>query len=259
VRRKRKTRYTWLPIRNGRTFGEESADAAYQDFILDIPINGDVVVGVTPVVADTPQGTITTTETEGIGEIIGNEYVLKRIVGKCFVSWTNTNATSGAVGIDVLEDAAVLVTAGFFVARAEVGNPDQPIALGESQILYNPQSAFLTRQPWIWRRSWILGTGGFGPGLSEDIGTTFPQGGVFRGRGSWPINNAGYGSVQDGPHIDAKTGRRIRLEERLWFAFSGSLLNGIGTEASMVPQIEVTLDARYLGALRRPRGRSNFA
>lgn len=263
MRRKRKTKYTWLPIQNGRLFEDGgSSDASFQNFVLDVPSDGNTVTGVVPVVADLPQGTLTTVESEGIGEIIGNEYILKRIVGKCFTSLTTSYEGGSALGVDLLEDAAVIVTAGFFVARADPAVLTAPIGYDagpEASLLYGPQTAELTRQPWIWRRTWLLGAGGFGPGLTEDLGTTIPDTSVIRGRGSWPFNNAGYGSVADGPHIDAKTGRRIRLEERLWFAAGACNINPTGHSVSLVQTVEVTLDCRYLGALRRPRSRSNFA
>lgn len=262
MRRKRKTKYTWLPIQNGATFGGEADyDRSEQKFVLDVPPDGDLVTGIIPVVADLPQGTLSTVESEGIGEIIGNEYILKRIVGKCFVYLDNTNVSGGVLGVDTLEDTATIVTCGFFVARADGNDLSQPIAAGpEGNQLYGPEVAHNTRQPWIWRRSWILGVDGFGPGLTEDLGVTIPAGAVIRGRGSFPTNNTKYGSVMDGPHVDAKTGRRVRQTERLFFAASASYYNPAGiAPTTWNTNVQVMLDCRYLGALRRARNRSNFA
>jgi len=262
VRRKRRTKYTWLPIQNGATFGGDADyDRTEQKFVLDVPPDGDVITGIIPVVADLPQGTLTTVESEGIGEIVGNEYILKRIVGKVFCYLDNTNISGDALGVDTLIDTCTIVTAGFFVARADTAVLSQPIGTGaEGNLLYSPQVAANTRQPWIWRRSWILGVDGFGPGLTEDLGVTIPTGSVIRGRGSFPSNNLGYPGVLDGPHVDAKTGRRVRLNERLFFACSASYYTPGGiAPTTWNTNVQVMVDCRYLGALRRPKGRSNFA
>jgi len=257
VRRKRKTRYTWLPTLDGTLFGSPQDEArSWQHFVLDVPVDGTFVLGLIPVVADLPQGTLSTVETEGMGEIIGNEYILKRIVGSVFCH-LNLSNTSGSTAITItdLRKFYVAVTAGWFVARADQASLDTPIGSAETNAeqMYSPQVADLTRQPWIWRRTWILGLGNpsFGEGnlaTSENIA----------GSESYPRNNIAYGSVRDGPHVDAKTGRRIRREERLFFAASACQVDNTALNSSLAPGVVMTVDTRYLGALRRAKSRSNF-
>lgn len=247
VRRKRKTRYTWLPIVPGFEWTDKG-NSCVNRFILDIPTDGSVIAGAVPVLEDQPQDPGTA---EGIGEQVGNEYLLKRIVGKLFLSTTYAATTTP----EQKNYRPIIVTAGFFVARADPTNFSGPIGAAEGPGLYSPLEANLTRQPWIWRRSWMLGPGGFNFNGVNPVDQVVPQG--LDGQLSWPLNNY-TGSVLDGPHIDAKTARRIRLEERLWFGIAAASASTIGF-TDVAAFVNVDLEARYLGAMRRPRGRSNFA
>lgn len=248
MRRKRKTRYTWLPIVPGFEWTDKG-NSCVNRFILDVPADGSIIAGQVPVIEDQPQDPGTA---EGIGEQVGNEYLLKRIVGKCFVSLTYAETVAVQ---QVGAYQPVIVTAGFFVARADPTNYSGPIGAAEGPGLYGTLEANLTRQPWIWRRSWMLGAGAFNQNGANPLDVTVADG--LNGRLSWPLNNY-CGSVLDGPHIDAKTARRVRLEERLWFGVSAASATTAAFTDGLA-FVNVDLEARYLGAMRRPRGRSNFA
>lgn len=255
MRKRRKTRYTWLPTIPGQERpGDATPAGTWQRFFLDLGNAADPVAGVLPVLEDTPQDPATG---EGIGEAIGNEYLLKRIVGKIFVhvSWTN-NGTQQPT-LDGL--SPLIVTCGWFVSRADPANYGQPVAPSQALSLYSPQSNNLQREPWIWRRSWVLGVDGFGQINDNTAG--FPASGSINGNQCYPSTNVAYGSVLDGPHVDARTGRRVRLEERLWFVGSlGTLYGGaVSPDSDITASASIAVDCRYLGAMRRPRGRSNFA
>lgn len=164
-----------------------------------------------------------------------SDWMLERIVGKLFIG----------LDIETTESPAVLCGAGFFVARSNNesgGGGDTPIGsatAAERNENYSPLHEDTVDEPWLWRRTWLLG------GSPTSFGLT-----------TFPLNNAFYGSVMDGPHIDAKSVRRIGNDERLWFAFS---------TASLAADVEQTngavrgyLDYRILGALRKSKGKSSF-
>lgn len=174
----------------------------------------------------------------------GQDWFLKRIVGKLAIACcTRSTATDGDTSWP-----NVLVGAGFFVAKAEDNNPEQPDLEVQE---YDPLGSENVRQPWIWRRTYVL----------TDSNITTPGGNPTR----YPVfttNNLLLASGLDGPHIDAKTARRIRREERLWFVttmtpFHYASDSGGSVSASTM-QVSVNLDYRILGAMRRSTNRSTF-
>lgn len=169
----------------------------------------------------------------------GQEYILKRIVGKVFVGCSSTTPTSG-----MSDWPSVIVKCGFAVARA--ADFDQTItSLPDEDI--DVLAANNVQDPWIWQRTWQLGA------ANVDFDSQ-AQNAV------WPTNNALYaGGLQTGPHIDSKVARRITREHRLWFVAScvgfdhgGLLVTQQGT------QVDIVLDVRYLGAMRRAKNVSSF-
>jgi len=279
VRRRRKTKYTWLPGDNNPiTAGDETINPV--PFTINGTITTDLVAGVnrsalpvlvvTNVLADFPETDIDAA-TVSLADEIGSEYFIKRIVGKCFVA-VNHEAAANAQALNK-GNKTVLVTCGIFIAPADPANIGSP--LGNSEDIYqreNPQGLQSIRQPWIWRRSWMLNPFG----LDNSVGTIViggipiqesnvinnPTTGGVNGLGTFPPNNALYGSVMDGPHVDAKTARRVRLHERLWVAAAAMTMP---EQTIMDPaqtkniNFNVTWDLRVLGALRRAHNRSNFA
>lgn len=261
MRRRRKTKYTWLfntgtdgpsggviaeDFWNGRDFGT-----------ILVPTNGASTIQVQPLILDTPSDD-DTSRNHPKSVYAGNELFIKRIVGKWWIHQAQlANSSTGSVA----------VTAGIFVARSDDRTPPDaaanPTPIGWPQTgailptityndaapearqaidAYNPASTEAIRQPWIWRRQWI-----FSNVLTTDGAqlNTFPQ------------NTAGYHSVLDGPHVDAKTARRIRDEERLWAVVS--IRNyPVNITATNAAAVGVYFDYRVLGAARRQRARSAF-
>lgn len=247
VRRKRKTKYIWLP-----TLGAEIINAVDLTESNGFPFSCTggpnsqlpAAFALFPLLEDTPQEVAVTANPDpNIADFIGTDYVIKRIVGKCnivaFQSAADTPPT-------------LAVTAGMFVARADDTNALNPIGAATTpQALpnYDPNYVDNIREPWIWRRTWLV----------SNAASTNAATNAYR---STITTNVQYGSIQDGPHIDAKTGRRVRNDERLWFAASARPVTTDGTEFSALPGAVGTvngyLDIRVLGALRRARNRSNF-
>lgn len=160
-------------------------------------------------------------------------YSLRRIVGKfaCFIEQDN-----------VADDVAgtFVITAGIIVRRVdENGDPV------ENDLF--PDSYEAWRDPWVWRRSWVLQNAGATPGAV----------------GGWqnciaPAANWQYGSVADGPHVDQKTRRTIKSEERLFLDVSGIALNG--SEEQITTAVNYVYDFRFFGRVFSSAGnRGNAA
>lgn len=133
----------------------------------------------------------------------GSAYRLRRIVGKVNIGYTSqgdgqtTSPPSCVVGV------------GFIVLKVDPddGNPLDNTNPQE----YSPLSAKNIDDPWIWRRTWLLGKNTLGSGdgsFTDEIFRNFAE------------NTSDYGSIADGPHIDQKTARLIQSDERLFFVVS---------------------------------------
>jgi len=258
MRRRRRTRGTWLP-----TFGtnleqpnETSAIITGLDFedSVSIDIEGPTLgCQIFPLTTDYPaEDNANLDPASPMSNFIANEYVLRRIVGKIFAKFNNS--PSGGSTNPVWDK--VLCGAGFFVARADgagsaqggqapIGT-DNAVQAWNSQ--YNPLHASTMREPWIWRRTWIL---------QDPLGSDLTD-------GTWgfPRCIGGYGQASslDSGHVDAKTIRRVGNDDRLWFAWASIPwpLTIDGEEAIDTASIEVHLDYRLFGSLRKAKGKGAF-
>lgn len=228
MRRTRKAAVVWLPNDGGNTL--QAGTNVFKQFQLDIPGPPSIgVTGIIPLTVDFPAA-LGTQDT--LSDYEGSAYRLRRIVGKCFVTAEQdaeppTGSPSGCI-----------VTAGFIVLRVDPnGSPLAGLAAFAS---YSPQLLDSERDPWIWRRSWILSNG------SLQL-----TGGATGFNATFPFTNTEYGSVADGPHIDAKTARAVKDEERLFFVASGIALDGAqGTSIAA----RVILDYRLLASMYKASG-----
>jgi len=255
MRRRRRFRGTWLP--NLGSFVSDTDNSAGRRLSVDVAANGNTTVGVIPLVLDHPQEPDLLPQDAGLNDFVGNEYVIRRIVGKVFVQ-LNTFGLDG----NTLYDRPVVVTAGLFIARAsddsDAGAGDLPIGgLGALVNNYRPDNVNTIREPWIWRRQWVLGDPGAQIFATESTDGLQPA--TLRSWG-WPSTNAHYGSIQDGPHLDAKTRRRVTSDDRLWFAVEARNFPEGTTAAAVdpVPSVLAKIDYRVFGALRKARNRGNF-
>lgn len=245
MRRRRKV--TWLPNVGSLT---AQPGNVYQGIIgnFAVPANtsssvlgGPSILRVFPAVQDEPLDEETSQDNPGnLARIVGQEYILERIVGKAFIA-----GVSDSIGEDT-GPKAILVTAGFFVARVDPQNQNFPIGSTEGGVdniefseMYGPQNLRTVREPWIWRRSWMLGT---------EFDNTQPL-------TAFPNTTGFYGSVADGPHIDAKSKRRVGNDERLFFALEGRSFSASDERDGTVSFV---IDYRVLGRLVRAHNRSSF-
>lgn len=247
--RRRRTKWQWF--RNTGTPGEQGVDvedtSAGVEFANNVAANGtSLAIAPIPLLFDLPSEELVPGN-NSMGAYTQNDYLIKRIVGKVFATRVQVQVATDSAGI--------LFAAGIFIARAEdldsSGGNAQPIGSGSAAQTvdnYSPLRAENIQEPWIWRRTWILSNV-----LSTGAGAAI-------GAGVFPRSTAEYGSVADGPHVDAKTGRRVRDGERLWFvtaARNWPLNNTAGTP-SVSSLIQGHFDYRILGAPRRNKKRSVF-
>lgn len=247
--KRRRNKGTWFPV-----FGNNTGDLDTPDRIQGVygsqQVFGSGAMGLQmrPLTFDLPHGEDLddTDDTTTLADIVGSEYLLQRIVGKCYLY---------IKGIDdeppPLEKARVLIACGFFVARADGENPKEvPIGglsatIQEVNKSYNPLAQQTMREPWLWRRTWILS------GLGWDMS----------GGDAFPVANINYGSSSlDGPHVDCKSKRRVGIDDRLWFAMGVVLLPGgdYGSEDPNTMEVIYHLDYRIYGSLRKHRKTGTF-
>lgn len=258
--KRRRRRGTWFP--NVGTSGPgENADDDDAGRWLDLPVNNDgtsntVIFDLT---FDSPiedEAIPVGPNARSLADIIGSEYILRRIVGKCFVA----QAQDPTIG----SQFATVVTAGFFVARAEDSSSEaagnaQPIGTEtalETRENYSPAAVSTVREPWIWRRRWILGN------YVQAVTSGVRREGALQ----FPPSNALFhaGGVMDGPHIDAHTIRRVSQDDRLWFSISARALGGNFSDPFSVDitgaplNIAVHLDYRLFGSLMKAKQKGSF-
>lgn len=255
--RRRRNNGTWFP-----TIGTHPAEAdslAGIAFALALPVGTNNLTGVLPLTFDYPQeGDTLDTATDVLSEIVGSEYICNRVVGKMFACY---NADEG--GLPVLESAsnpaqAILFGAGLFVSRADdvdsgPNGANSPIGLLSAiDDNYGVFKGSTIREPWMWRRVWMLGNN---QGMFEaPVGTWKNWNGFTR----FPSTTAGYGSVMDGPHVDCKSKRRIKQDERLWLALSIRRFPLGGSNPTFEESVEGYFDYRILGKLVKARNSSAF-
>lgn len=245
---RRKRRGTWFPVLGtagpeGRPFDDDAA--LYAEITL--PNNGNSQPFLSELTYDhyTDEGAQADgINSKSLADFQGSEYLLQRIVGKCHISLDQLGGQS---------TFAVAVVAGFFVAREALGGEDvlsaipHPIGADtddDKTAHYGPMSVGNIQEPWIWRRTWILGNRARGSG----VGTV-----------TYPTTTADYHSVSDGPHIDAKTRRRVHRESRLWFFLQARNLGANfadpfqSVDVSVPSHLKLRLDYRLFGMLRKAR------
>lgn len=259
--RRRRTRGTWFPTIGSVGAGPAGFNLAALRFGFNISNDGDATVLISALTFDEPAEGELPANTP-LDDILGHEYILQRIVGKLHAIRTqDAYAQLGDAFVD--NGRAVQFGAGFFVARAQdadTGNPGQPIGSqtpAERNDNYNPLDVDCIREPWIWRRTWILG--------AQDQATGVLNAGTLVNPGAnqiaafFPTGTANYGSVMDGPHIDSKVKRRIRQDERLWFVVAAAHFPAANHSTdNTTPAVIGTLDYRLFGSLRKARNSSSF-
>lgn len=227
-RRGRRVNVSWAPPLVPGTIQEQDDSFLNFDQSLVHTAPGHVI-SIFPITFDYPNDPSTATvATHSMADFIGSAYILKRIVGKVFAA--QLPSVPG-----VSSAAIAMVGAGFFVARASDTTPAAPAG---SLASYDPLASANMMEPWIWRRTWVLGN-------ANDVS------GVI-----YPSSTAWYGSAMDGPHIDSRVKRRVNDDDRLWFVAAAA--DTVQNEAEDPTIIRWFLDYRLLVTLRKNKNQSAF-
>lgn len=265
---RRRTRGTWFP--NTGTFIEADDSVGGREILVTPGAGGTISTVITDLTFDRPLEGEDIQGQDTLSQIIGSEYVLQRIVGKVFAHRRIVPTFASAIGLDLAVDngPAILLGCGFFVARANDsssgGGADTPIGSAtttERNDNYSPLEVDTVREPWIWRRTWILGSLGAqwsDPTIAGGNRSTFLLSNSSLPPGAYPPSTAGYGSVADGPHIDSRVKRRVNQDNRLWFAVSACNFPTGTSSANQAHDVTVYLDYRIFGSLRKAKGTSAF-
>jgi len=224
--KRRRANVSWLPI-YGTELGQNAN--SFRVIELNMGVAFTHTLGIIPLTFDYPRDpSLSTVQDTSLADFVGSAYLLRRIVGKCFVDYITVEG----------QPEAVMVAGAFFVARADPINPDLPVGAATSDEAYDPLLDDTMTEPWIWRRTWRL---------DSNLVITNPTNGLY-------ATNRAMGSAVDGPHIDAQTMRRVQDDERLWFVLSATSLFA-GSEGA---EVSCVLDYRLLGSLRKNKNRSAF-
>lgn len=228
--RRKAPRVLWLPQDTTNSVGGAGAVYQRQTLIISGP-EGSFSVTELPLVIDRAEDALALTTS--LADVGSSGYRLRRVVGKIWV------AATPVVGDTPV---AVAVTAGIIV-RATGDNPASLAFLTGNADTLSPGQIVNTEDPWVWRRSWLLGnqlaTGAPGTPIP------FP-----------PLGFAGqYGGVADGPHVDQKTARIVGSEQRLFLNVSATVIvPGDNPQAQGELNIFILTDLRVLGSLRTTTG-----
>jgi len=243
MRRRKSPRVVWLPPTN-LTSLDAGGQSVVNNFILDFTGTNEATIGAStiaeiPLVIDAADDDIVNTANQTLSDVENSSYRLRRIVGKIFVFNRPQAQAEG------FPDNAPLfiVTAGFIVRKC---NPVTGFSLARlsANELISVQAAQTSNDPWIWRRSWMIGQA---TGVEAGV-TTVDTAGL-------PWANFGPAGAcsgnADGPHVDQKTARIVGHEERLLLDVQASVvIPAIGSSPLVSSQIQVVTDLRILGSMR---------
>lgn len=264
-RRRRKARPLWFPpLGTPFTVGDDTTVFGGVTFSLVVPGDGSINFTEIPLTFDFGQEAILADAQNQdriptLADLQSSAWRLRRAVGKVFATYHIHN--SGLADPQQNQYPAVAFAAGLMVRKvnefsAAVTNVD-PVNRDDYD------------DPWIWRRMWLLGQNTAPSRYQSDVqfrlanlpitSLTPPTGNdEFAAYARFPNSTAHYGSVMDGPHVDAKTNRLIGPEDRLFLSLAvkgmpiqpdQGLADGNGVFG--------LFDFRYLGFLARASNRRN--
>jgi len=242
MRRRTRPRVVWLPQTNRNSIGDLTT--VFNLVLQNISgATGSSTTTEIPIVLDNQQIATGTTDSS-LADIESSGYRLRRIVGKV---WCQLNQTN-------LDDAdntvqSVICTAGFMVRKATAATGDSyAAAVGPAEV--DPALIGNTGDPWIWRRSWVLGN-------NAAAGVTERNPPNVISKQHFPTVNWGKdypGGIAEGPHIDQKTARKVGPEERLFLAFTTTVLGEAVSPPGDANIVAWFTDLRVLGSLQTSSG-----
>lgn len=192
IRRRFKRIVTWLPNIQRNVEPSDNTPVNLSFGTIAIDERGVSTTAVQALVRD-QNPTLTTDNV--LADYTQGGYRLDRVVGKFYCGMEQK----------VAEPATDILPSTFLTASLEIlkvdPNTNQPVGVANLSN-YDLTAPGNERDPWIWQRTWLLSNGN-----AQNFTLPWAYG---------PYTNAEYGSVLDGPHVDAKTRRRVGPEERLF-------------------------------------------
>lgn len=227
--RRRRAQYRWFPA-DPTFYGESQTGSYYWTNILAGEPGASGEIFATAVLPDQSYNDAQAGQSDNMtlrDYVEGQDYILKRMVGKVWGSLEQVNAADHV--------NSVILSMGFAILPVD----DDTNAPALDSVDYDPLNPSNSMNPWIWRRTWILANL-----LGPDTNFYYP-------------NNLGaYGSVMDGGHVDSKSARRVTREQRLFYIAAARTIESTGVVPEV--QIQVGFDIRCLGAMRKGRNQSTF-
>lgn len=246
MRRKSRPRVVWLPPTDANSVGGPGAPEPFSNIqVFGVDVSGpagSTAVGEIPLVIDEaadPEGLTTS-----LSDVTASGYRLRRIVGKIFVLQKQNGAQE--VGAALATPPLVMVTAGFMVRRTdEASQLSLALALGQ-EINLHPTTIGNMSDPWIWRRSWLVGDNSSSAKLVTDV--TYPT-------TNWGPEGPCGGNI-DGPHVDQKTARVVAQEERLFLTVGVTIVDA-GGDPQLLATTQILTDLRVLASMTTSTGNRN--
>jgi len=223
-RRRRKFNGIWAPVIRNTTLTSVDVPAGTAVGAASVVLDAEQILSGDEPVNESTAPTLFGGGAGGLALATRDSYLIQRIVGKFHCSQAFLGDTSAW--------QVCLVKACIFVDRT-----DSTGALANLQA-WNPYTETSSQKRVLWTRSWMLQN-------NFPLSVPTPQ---------FPVNNASYGSIQDGPHIDVKVKARITYEERLFFMFSTMVILASETP---VPNDVVTSGFLDVRVLIKPTSRNN--
>jgi len=231
ARRTRGTRVAWLPNTNANSIDTLTTnESVYSAVVHDVSgVQGAFVASQHGVVID-GEGLDPLAAGVTLADVESSGYRLRRIVGKIWV---------GARQVDENVPPAFICTAAFIVLRVDPTS-GLPLAIPGN---YYAGSIRQSGDPWIWRRSWVVGNF-----AATNASGGFANGSSFNGGSNWGT----VGGVADGPHVDQKTARVVGPEERLFLTLNTTILEQ--GDPQLTGSVRYVWDLRVLGSMRSTTG-----
>lgn len=229
MRKRTKPRVVWLPADNANSIDVPDNLVGIQTFAVDTSGAAPKAVGEIPLTID-GLNEDPLIASNSLSDIENSGYRLRRIVGKIWVVVRQTDDASAF---------RTFVTAAVIVRRANpVTGVSTAFATADLDQV-TPQDIAQWGDPWIWRRSWLLG---------NNLGTS-----KLPSDDDLPSSNIEYGSAVDGAHVDQKTARIVSAEERL-FLDVGVFQDRGGAQDEITNSVLVFTDLRILATMRSSTG-----
>lgn len=260
--RRRRRRGTWFP--NLGTLGPNSdPDDDDPGVWLQLSVGGETaaessVSAVVPLTFDEAKEDEELEADTSLADFLGSEYIIDRILGTVFASRQCFSQAAIIPGI--------LLGAGLFVARQEDSThaaavegalPIGTETASELRENYSPITNSTIREPWMWRRKWILGN----QGIASNNDTNAVA--LAQNLENYPATTAGYLGVNTGPYVDVKSKRHVRGDERLYFIVTArNIVNNFiapfTTAIATATTVLIHFDYRIYGRLVKAQSRSSF-